>query len=226
MILFQEVTKIYGDDAPALDSVSLRVDDKEFVSLIGKSGAGKSTLLKLLLREERPSAGKIFFRGIDIHTLRDQEIPSYRRRIGIIFQDFKLLPSKTVYENASFAMEVAGKPNEEIAEDVPQALALVGLKGKEGRFPKELSGGEGQRVAIARALLQQPEILLADEPTGNLDPIHTKEIIDLLVKINELGTPVILATHEDGIVDELGRRVVTLEDGKVIRDVKRGKYRI
>ena len=226
MIIFEEVSKIYGDDAPALDSVSLRVDDKEFVSLIGQSGAGKSTLLKLLLREEKPTSGKIFFRGIDIHTFRDNEIPAYRRRIGIIFQDFKLLPSKTVYENAAFAMEVSGKSNEEIAEDVPQALALVGLQGKEGRFPKELSGGEGQRVAIARALLQQPEILLADEPTGNLDPIHTKEIIDLLVKINELGTPVVLATHEDGIVDELGKRVVTLKDGKVTRDVARGKYRI
>ena len=226
MILFQEITKIYGEDEPALDRVSLEIKDKEFVSLVGESGAGKSTLLKLLLREEAPTSGRIFFRGTDINTLRDSEVPAYRRKIGVIFQDFKLLLSKTAYENAAFAMEAAGKSNQEIKEDVPQALALVGLDGKGHRFPEELSGGERQRVAIARALLQQPEIILADEPTGNLDPRHTEEIINLLLKINELGTPVIFATHEQGGVDKLGKRVVTLKAGKITRDVKKGKYRI
>lgn len=226
MILFQEITKIYGEDEPALDRVSLEIKDKEFVSLVGESGAGKSTLLKLLLREEAPTSGRIFFRGTDINTLRDSEVPAYRRKIGVIFQDFKLLPSKTAYENAAFAMEAAGKSNKEIKENVPQALALVGLDGKGHRFPEELSGGERQRVAIARALLQQPEIILADEPTGNLDPRHTEEIIDLLLKINELGTPVIFATHEQVGVDKLGKRVVTLKAGKITRDVKKGKYRI
>ena len=224
--MFEEVTKIYGEDEPALDGVSLSIEDKEFVSLVGESGAGKSTLLKLLLREEAPTSGRIFFQGIDINTLRDNEVPPFRRKIGVVFQDFKLLPSKTAYENAAFAMEAAGKSNQEIEEDVPQALALVGLDGKGHRFPEELSGGERQRVAIARALLQQPDIILADEPTGNLDPRHTEEIIDLLLKINELGTPVIFATHEQGGVDKLGKRVITLKNGKVTRDVKRGKYRI
>ena len=226
MIFFQEVSKVYGNNPPALNKVTLRVEDREFVSLVGRSGAGKSTVLKLLLREEAPSSGRIFFKGIDIHSLRGKEVPGYRRRIGVVFQDFKLIPTKNVFENVAFAMEVAGKGNLEIREDVSQALALVGLAGKEGRFPKEVSGGEKQRVVLARALVQQPEVILADEPTGNLDPIHTWEIIQLLVKINELGTAVILATHDREIVDALGRRVVTLEDGKLIHDVPKGKYKI
>ena len=226
MILFEQVSKIYGDNAPALDEVSFRIENKEFVSLVGESGAGKSTLIKLLLREDYPTSGRVFFNGVDVHALKSKEVPEYRRRIGVVFQDFRLLPFKTVCENAAFSMEASGKSNQEIQEDIPQALALVGLAGKEDRFPEELSGGERQRVAIARALLQQPEIIIADEPTGNLDPRHTKEIIDLLVSINELDTAVILATHEQGIVDMLGRRVITLKEGRIIRDVKKGKYRI
>ena len=227
MVLFQEVTKKYNhNEAPALHGVTLRIENGEFVSLVGRSGAGKSTLLRLLLREDQPSAGRVFFKGVDIFSLRGAEVPGYRRRVGVVFQEFKLLPSKTVFENVAFAMEVAGKGNREIREDVSQALALVGLAGKEGRFPKEVSGGEKQRVVLARALVQQPEVILADEPTGNLDPIHTWEIIQLLVKINELGTAVILATHDREIVDALGRRVVTLEDGKLIHDVPKGKYKI
>jgi len=226
MILFEQVSKIYGDDAPALDNVSLRIENKEFVSLVGESGAGKSTLLKMLLREDYPTSGRVFFEGVDVHALKGSEVPAYRRRIGVVFQDFRLLPSKTVFENAAFSMEASGKSNEEIQEDIPQALALVGLSGKDNRFPEELSGGERQRVAIARALLQQPEVIIADEPTGNLDPRHTKEIIDLLLSINALGTAVILATHEQEIVDKLGRRVITLKNGRITRDVKKGKYRI
>ena len=156
MIFFQEVSKVYGNNPPALNKVTLRVEDREFVSLVGRSGAGKSTVLKLLLREEAPSSGRIFFKGIDIHSLRGKEVPGYRRRIGVVFQDFKLIPTKNVFENVAFAMEVAGKGNREIREDVSQALALVGLAGKEGRFPKEVSGGEKQRVVLARALVQQP----------------------------------------------------------------------
>ncbi|MBI2463082.1 MAG: ATP-binding cassette domain-containing protein [Candidatus Spechtbacteria bacterium] len=226
MVLFQEVSKIYPNEDPALDNVTLRIEDREFVSLVGRSGAGKSTLLRILLREEHPTNGRVFFKGVDVFSLRGREVPGYRRRIGVVFQEFKLLPSKTVFENIAFAMEAAGKSDAEIFEDVPQALALVDLQGKENRFPQELSGGEKQRVSLARALVQRPEIILADEPTGNLDPIHTWEIIKLLVKINELGTSVILATHDKEIVDALGRRVVTLENGRITRDVKKGKYKI
>lgn len=227
MVLFQEVTKKYNhNEAPALHGVTLRIENGEFVSLVGRSGAGKSTLLRMLLREDHPSAGRVFFKGVDIFSLRGAEIPGYRRRIGVVFQEFKLLPSKTVFENVAFAMEAGGRTDKEIHEDVPQALALVGLQDKAHRFPQELSGGEKQRVAIARALVQRPEIMLADEPTGNLDPIHTWEIIRLLVKINELGTPVVLATHNKEIVDALGRRVVTLEDGKITHDIEKGKYKI
>lgn len=227
MVLFQEVTKKYNHtEAPALHGVTLSIENGEFVSLVGRSGAGKSTLLRLLLREEHPSSGRVFFKGVDIFSLRGGEIPGYRRRVGVVFQEFKLLGSKTVFENVAFAMEASGRTDKEIHEDVPQALALVALQDKAHRFPQELSGGEKQRVAIARALVQRPEIMLADEPTGNLDPIHTWEIIRLLVKINELGTPVVLATHNKGIVDALGRRVVTLEDGKITHDIEKGKYKI
>ncbi len=227
MILFQEVTKIYkASNLPALDNVSLKLDKGEFASLVGRSGAGKSTLLKMLLREERPSSGRVFFMGVDVFSLKQKEVPGYRRRIGTVFQDFKLLPNKTVFENVAFAMEAAGKLDEEIQEDVPQAIALVGLQEKAQNFSQELSGGEKQRVAIARALVQRPEIILADEPTGNLDPIYAWEIIRLLVKINELGTSVILATHNKEIVDALGRRVITMEDGKIAHDEEKGKYQI
>ena len=227
MILFQEVTKIYKPSTPpALDNVSLKLEKGEFVSLVGRSGAGKSTLLKMLLREEHPTSGRVFFTGVDVFSLKQKEIPGYRRRIGTVFQDFKLLPHKTVFENVAFAMEAAGKSDEEIMQDVPQALTLVGLQEKSDDFAMELSGGEKQRVAIARALVQRPEIILADEPTGNLDPLYSWEIIRLLVKINELGTSVILATHNKEIVDALGRRVITMENGKVSHDAEKGKYQI
>lgn len=226
MLIFQEVTKNYKPDITALDNVSLHIKAGEFVSLVGRSGAGKSTVLKLLLREESPSTGKVFFQGIDLETFNDKELPLYRRKVASVFQDYKLLPSKNAFENIAFAMEAAGRSNKEIYEDVPAALSVVGLIGRERSFPHQLSGGEKQRVAIARALVQRPEILAADEPTGNLDPIHTADIARLLLKINSLGTAVILATHDEGVINSLNKRVVTLHDGKVIKDVARGKYTI
>jgi cell division transport system ATP-binding protein len=225
MIIFQEVTKKYGDDV-ALEDASFRISEGEFISLVGRSGAGKSTVLKLLLREEPPSKGKVFFQGIDISTFHTSELPLYRRRIASVFQDFKLLPTKNVFENVAFAMEAAGKADEEIKEDVPQALEVVGLTGKEERFPRELSGGEQQRVSVARALVQRPEVLLADEPTGNLDPLHSWDIVNLLLKVNELGTAVMLATHSEESVNALERRVITLDGGRVVSDEEKGKYRI
>jgi len=226
MLIFQEVSKKYGTDVVALENVSFRVNEGEFVSLVGRSGAGKSTILKLLLREEDPSEGNIFFQGVDLSTFHHNELPMYRRKVASVFQDFKLLASKTVFENVAFAMEAAGRPNREISEDVPQSLEAVGLTGKEKRFPHELSGGEKQRVAMARALVQRPEILTADEPTGNLDSIHTWEIADLLVKINEMGTAVILATHDEMVVNALKKRVITLHEGKIISDKQRARYKI
>lgn len=225
MISFNSVSKIYNN-YHALDDITFRIEDKEFVSIVGRSGAGKSTILKLLLREEEPTSGAISFKGIDVATLRGGAISNYRRRIGTVFQDFRLLYSKTVFENVAFAMEASGQSNEDIERDVPQVLDIVGLKDKIGNFPQELSGGEKQRVAVARALAQRPEVILADEPTGNLDPIHTWEIIKLLTQINEYGTAVVLATHGKDIVDFLKRRVITLENGKIIRDEQKGKYHI
>ena len=225
MLIFQDVSKEYGQ-FKAVDKISFRLNEGEFVSLVGRSGAGKSTLLKLLLREEQPTKGKVFFQGIDIGTFQDSELPMYRRRIASVFQDFKLLPSKNVFENVAFAMEAAGKSKAEIAEDVPQALDIVGLAGKQDLFPHQLSGGEKQRVSIARALVQRPEVLLADEPTGNLDPIHAWDIINLLVKINELGTAVLLATHSEEVVNALKRRVITLADGAIISDEEQGTYKV
>ena len=194
MLVFDKVSKQYGGFT-ALNDVSFTVGEQEFVSLVGKSGAGKSTLLKLLLREDRPTQGAVTFTGINIGDFGDSELPLYRRRIASVFQDFKLLLSKTVFENVAFAMEVSGKPQRDIDEDVPQALSIVELTDKSNHFPQELSGGEQQRVAMARALVQRPEVLLADEPTGNLDPGHAWDIYNLLIKINELGTAVLLATH-------------------------------
>lgn len=225
MLIFQEVTKSYANST-ALDRVSFRLAPGEFLSLVGRSGAGKSTILKLLLREEEPTNGRVFFQGIDISTFHDAELPLYRRKVASVFQDFKLLSSKNTFENIAFAMEAAGRSNEEINEDVPAALKVVGLTGKELRFPHELSGGEKQRVAIARALVQRPEILTADEPTGNLDPIHTWEIINMLIKINELGTAIILATHDEAVVNSLKKRVITLHEGKLIGDKEKGSYKI
>ena len=183
-----------------------------------------STLLKMILAEEAPSQGRVFFNSTDIHRLPQKKIPRFRRQIGSIFQDFRLLPNKTIFENVAFVMEAASRADEEIQADVPHVLELVGLQNKIWNFPDELSGGARQRAAIARAIVNQPELLLADEPTGNLDPVNTHEIIELLRKINELGTTVILTTHNKGVIDNLGRRVVTLERGKVIRDSQSGKY--
>jgi len=224
LIHFKNISKVYNAHSVALDNVSFEIEPKEFVSIVGKSGAGKSTLLKLLIAEESPTSGKVFFDNQDVHKLKSSDVPFLRRRIGVIFQDYKLLPQKTAHENVSYAMEIAGRTDTDIRRDVPQVLDLVGLGDRAGNFPHELSGGEKQRVAIARALVQRPDVLVADEPTGNLDPINTWEIIRLLMKINEFGTTVVLATHNKEIVDSLGKRVVILEGGKLIRDEEKGKY--
>ena len=224
MIYFDQVSKIYSDNSVALDAVTFGIEPKEFVSVVGQSGAGKTTLLKMLLVEEAPSAGAVFFESVNVHTLRGKEVPRYRRRIGTIFQDFKLLPQKTAYENIAFAMEAAGRSDEEIISDVPQVLELVDLKEKMWNFPSELSGGERQRVAIARAIVNQPDVLVADEPTGNLDPVNTFEIVQILKKVNDMGTTVVLTTHNKGVVDSVGKRVITLEHGRIVRDDKKGRY--
>ena len=224
MIHYDKVSKVYFDKTHALDDVSFAIEPGEFVSIVGHSGAGKSTLLKLLIAEVKPSTGNVFFEGVDVHSLKDRYVPELRRRIGSVFQDFKLLPNKTTYENIAFTMEAAGCSEEDIATDVPHALDLVGLANKEYHFPFELSGGERQRVAIARALVSQPDLIIADEPTGNLDPLTTHEVIEILKKINEIGTTVILTTHNKGVIDKLGKRVITLEKGRIIRDDKEGRY--
>lgn len=224
MIVFQNVTKIYNHNTVALDKVSFKIQPNEFVSIVGRSGAGKSTIIRLLIGEEKPTKGQIFFGPYEVNKLKPSELPEYRRHIGVIFQDFKLLAQKTAFENVAFALEVEGRPEREIKEIVPQVLDMVGLRDKMHNFPKELSGGEKQRVAIARAMVNQPDVLIADEPTGNLDPFNTWEVIKLLKKINELGSIVILATHDKEIVNALGERVITLENGKIIKDEAHGKF--
>lgn len=221
------VTKDYGVGRPALEDVSLHIEPREFVFLVGKSGAGKSTLIKMLTREEVPSRGKILVGGIDYDDLRARHIPHLRRRLGVVFQDFKLLPARTVWENIAFALEVGGVRGSEIRRTVPKVIELVGLAGKERVFPGSLSGGERQRVAIARSVARQPKILIADEPTGNLDPETSWGIMELLVKINGFGTTVLVTTHDENIVNLLKRRVVTLKDGRIVEDQKvGGKYDI
>lgn len=224
MILFDRVKKTYGNQN-ALDKISLHIESKEFVIIVGSSGAGKSTLLRLLTREERQTSGKIVVGGIDFDKLKDKDIPLLRRKIGVVFQDFKLLPGKNVYENVAFALEIVGYGNKEIKHTVPRVLDIVGLKGKEKRMPLELSGGEQQRVAIARAIVRQPKILIADEPTGNLDPKHAWDVIRVLEKINKYGTTVLLTTHNQDIVNKLKRRVVVIEDGKVVSDRASAGYK-
>lgn len=224
MIVFEDVSKKYNGDCVALDSVSFSINPKEFVSIVGPSGAGKTTLLKMLLAEDKPTLGKVFLEGTDIHLLKDEDINYVRRKIGAIFQDFRLLPQKNVFENIAFAMEAAGKSDREIEADVPHVLELVDLGNKIWNFPGELSGGEKQRVAIARAIVNQPDIIIADEPTGNLDPVNTYDIVEILKKINDLGTTIILTTHNKGVIDSVGRRVITMQNGKVIRDDPSGKY--
>lgn len=227
MILLDRVTKTYSKAmGPALNRVTLSVDPKEFVIVVGQSGAGKTTLLRLLTREERPTSGKIVVGGIDYDKLSDRDIPGIRRKIGVVFQDFKLLPNKNVYENVAFALEIAGASSREIKRIVPRVLSIVNLKGKEKNMPQQLSGGEQQRVAIARAIVRQPKILIADEPTGNLDPKHAWDVIKVLEKINRFGTTVLLTTHNVEIVNKLKRRVITLQYGKVTADRQHAKYRI
>lgn len=223
MIVFQKVSKIYNGYT-ALNNVDITIKAKEFISLAGPSGAGKSTLLKLLIGELRPSRGKVFLDKQNVHLLKANEMPILRRKIGMVFQDFRLLSDRTAYENVAFAMEVVGAAVQEINQDVPQLLELVGLTDKARQFPYQLSGGERQRVAIARALIHRPSVILADEPTGNLDLLNSWDVIRLLLKINELGTTVILATHDREIINNLGRRVITLDKGRVIRDEENGRY--
>lgn len=224
MIAFQSVSKIYNSHSVALEDVDFRINPGEFVSFVGRSGAGKSTAIKLLIGEDKPTRGRIFFGQYEVSKLGDAELPFFRRHIGVVFQDFRLLPAKNAFENVSFAMEAAGRPQSEIKEMVPQVLEMVGLSDKFKNFPHELSGGEQQRVAIARAMVNRPEVIIADEPTGNLDPFHTSEIIGLLKKINELGTTLILATHDKDIVNQLEKRVITMDKGKIIRDEEKGRY--
>jgi cell division transport system ATP-binding protein len=224
MIYFDNVSKLYKDGTPALEEVTLTIEPKEFVSIVGHSGAGKTTLLKMLLAEEHPTEGTVFFESTDIHQLPKHALHHYRRKIGMVFQDFRLIPNKTAYENIAFAMEAAGRDDDEIASDVPYILDLVDLGNKSGHFPHQLSGGEQQRVAIGRAIVNQPDVIIADEPTGNLDPVNTYEIVEILKKINELGTTVLITTHNKGVVDAMGKRVITMEKGRVIRDDQHGQY--
>ena len=226
MITLDRVSKVYGKShKPALENVTLFIAPKEFAIIVGASGAGKSTLLKLLTREEKQTSGKIIVGGIDYDALDDRDIPLLRRRIGVVFQDFKLLPNRTVFENVALSLEISGHSNRQIRENVPKILELVGLRGKEKSFPRELSGGERQRVAIARAMVRQPKILIADEPTGNLDPKNSMEIVKLLQKINKFGTTVLLITHSMEIVNALGKRVIALDHGQIVRDVERGSFK-
>lgn len=225
MILLEKVSKYYPQDkVPALDEVSLHIAPKEFVFLVGKSGAGKSTLIKMLTREEKPDYGKIMVGGIDYDFMKKHHIPHLRRRIGVVFQDFKLLPNRTVYENVAFALEIVGVSSAEIKRTVPKVLDLVGLSGTEKKFPGELSGGQRQRVAIARSMARQPKILIADEPTGNLDPENSWGIIKLLEEINNFGTTILVTTHDEKVVNLLKKRVITLQDGKIIGDQKEGGH--
>jgi cell division transport system ATP-binding protein len=226
MIHFDKVTKIYPDNSTALEGITFSVEPKEFVSIVGHSGAGKTTLLKMLMAEEEPTSGRVFFGSTDIHKVKRGELNMLRRRMGAIFQDFRLLSKKNVFENIAFAMEAAGRPQSEIESDVPHVLELVDLSKKIWNFPHQLSGGEKQRVAIARAIVTQPDIIIADEPTGNLDPMNTYEIVQILKKINDLGTTIILTTHNKGVIDSLKRRVITMENGKIIRDDKEGRYNL
>jgi cell division transport system ATP-binding protein len=224
VISFKNVTKIYPPDTLALDDVSFEIKEKEFVSIAGRSGAGKTTLLKLILAEEEPTKGRIFFRDEDIQKIKKSHLPNLRRKIGVVFQDYKLLSSKTVYENVAYVLEVIGASDSEIRQRVPEVLEIVGLADKINNFPAQLSQGERQRATIARAFIHRPDVILADEPTGNLDPYNTSEIIRLLLKINELGTTIILATHNKEIINSLEKRVITLESGRVIRDEEKGRF--
>jgi cell division transport system ATP-binding protein len=225
VIRFDNVSKQYpSQNRPALDDVSLEIEKGEFVFLVGASGSGKSTFLRLVLREERPNSGTIHVLGKDLNKMSSWKVPALRRQMGTVFQDFRLLPNKTVLENVAFALEVIGKPRHTVAQVVPEVIELVGLAGKEDRRPDELSGGEQQRVAIARAFVNRPKLLIADEPTGNLDPATSVGIMKLLDRINRTGTTVVMATHDAAIVDQMRKRVIELEGGHLVRDQSRGVY--
>lgn len=224
MLHFKNVTKLYPQNIAALSSMTLHVSPGEFVSLVGASGAGKSTVVKLLIAEERPTQGSIVIGGWDITNIKPHEVPILRRQIGVIFQDFKLLPKKTVYENTAFALEVVGAPPSIIQKVVPQVLDIVGLKDTMFRYPHQISGGEAQRAVIARALVHKPKIIVADEPTGNLDTVNAFDVVEILKRVNEFGTTVLLVTHDKDIVNKLRRRVVTLSNGQVCHDQEVGKY--
>jgi len=224
MIKFQNVTKIYQPGIIALENISFDINKKEFVSIVGRSGAGKTTLIKLLLAEEQPTRGRVFFENQDVHKINKSQLPDLRRKIGVVFQDYKLLPNKTAWENIAYALEVIGAAEEEIRRDVAQVLEIVGLRNRAENFPHELSGGEKQRIAIARAFIHRPVAIIADEPTGNLDPYHTQDIVNLLLKINELGTTVILSSHDKEVINFLNKRVITLEGGKIVRDEENGRF--
>ena len=223
-IAFERVSKVYPPGSVALEDVSFVIDQGEFVSFAGKSGAGKTTMLKLLLSEEKPSSGRVMVDGGNIGELSSSRLPDFRRKIGMVFQNYRLLPHKTAYENIAYVMEVMGAAEQEITRDVTEVLRIVGLSDRSAHFPDQLSGGEKQRVAIARALIHRPGVILADEPTGNLDPYHTRDIINLLLKINELGTTIVLATHNKEVINRLGKRVLSLDQGRLVRDEKKGRF--
>ncbi|MDR2899794.1 MAG: cell division ATP-binding protein FtsE [Clostridiales bacterium] len=224
MISIQNVTKIYENGAEGVNSISLEISEDEFVFIIGSSGSGKSTLIRMLLKEIEPTSGKIFLNGADVTTLDHKDIPYLRRQMGVVFQDFKLLKNKTVYENVAFAMQVTEASHREIRRSVPAVLAMVGLQRKAKAYPNQLSGGEQQRTALARAIVNKPPILIADEPTGNLDPETAWEIMQILDDINYMGTTVVIATHAKDIVDQMQKRVITLNKGVILRDVEKGGY--
>lgn len=224
MIRFKNVSKIYPPSTTGVQNLNLHIRPGEFVSIVGQSGTGKTTLVKLLIAEERPTRGNITIGGWEISRIRDREVPFLRRQMGVVFQDFKLLPQKTVFENVAFALEVCGEPHHRLHKVVPQVLKIVGLDGKFDRYPRQLSGGEQQRVVIARSLVHRPKILVADEPTGNLDTLNTREIIELLKKINEFGTTVLLVTHNREVVNALRKRVIMLDHGAIVSDQEEGKY--
>ncbi|MBU1179918.1 cell division ATP-binding protein FtsE [Patescibacteria group bacterium] len=226
MIEFKNVSKIYPMDSVGVKNINLRIKEGDFVSVVGRSGSGKTTLVRLLIAEEPPSKGEIMVGDWDITKINKREIPGLRRQIGVVFQDFKLLPKKTIFENIAFALESCGASNKRIREIVPQVIRVVGLEGKENRYPLQLSGGEQQRAAVARALVHSPKVLVADEPTGNLDALNTQDIIGLLKKINSFGTTILLVTHNREVVNSLKRRVVTLDQGMIVGDVEHGRYKI
>ncbi len=226
MIKLKNIFRYYSKDSVGVDDINLHIKSGEFVSVVGQSGTGKTTLVKLLIAEERPDSGSLEIGGWDISNIKQKDVPFLRRQIGVIFQDFKLLPQKTVYENVEFALQVAGIPGHRIADVVPKVLDVVGLSNKVDRYPHQLSGGEQQRVVIARSLVHRPKILVADEPTGNLDSVNTEEIIEILKKINEFGTTILLVTHNRDVVNRLRKRVITIHDGKIISDEEDSKYRL